>query len=140
MKGQARLPSLRSGASGQALINLIFFTVIATTVTTAAILMVYVNLQSGTRLQQGIVAYEIAQSGAENGLIRLLRDTSYNGENGLVVGSGTVDILVTGSGTSADPYVILSKGKIGNYLRQVQIRATYVDNQLTVLSRKEVSI
>lgn len=125
---------------GQALINLIFFTVIATTVTTAAILMVYVNLQSGTRLQQGTVAYEISQSGAENSLIRLLRDPGYTGESNLVIGSGTVDILVTGSGTTADPYVILSKGKVGNYLRQIQIRATYSDNQLIILSRKEISI
>src|SRR4029077_7648817 len=102
---------------GQALITLLFFTVIGVTVTSAAVAMIMVNALSGTKQQQGEVAYEIAESGAENGLIRLLRDPTYIGET-LPVGSGSATITVTGSGTSGSPFVILSKGTKGIFMRE----------------------
>src|ERR1700722_5696827 len=70
---------------GQALITLLFFAIVGITVTSAAVVMILVNSLSGTKQQQGDIAYDIAQSGAENGLIRLLRDPSYTGET-LAVG------------------------------------------------------
>ena len=125
------------GMRGQALITLLFFTVIGVTVTSAAVVMILVNSLSGAKQQQGEVAYEIAQSGAENGLMRLLRDPTYTGET-LPVGSGSATITITGSGTTANPYVILSKGTNGIFTREVQVKATYQNNLLTVTSRKEV--
>jgi len=122
---------------GQALITLLFFAIVGITVTSAAVVMILVNSMSGTKQQQGEIAYDIAQSGAENGLLRLLRDPTYTGET-LSVGSGTVVISVSGSGTSGSPYVILSKGTIGAFMREEQITATYQNNLLTVTGRQEV--
>jgi hypothetical protein len=126
-----------SGARGQALITLLFFTIIGIAVSSAAIIMLLVNSLSEAKEQQGEIAYNIAQSGAENGLIRLLRDPTYNGET-LSVGGGTATITVSGSGTSGNPYIILSKGTTGSFLREVQVTATYQNNLLSVESRKEV--
>lgn len=123
---------------GQALITLIFFTVIATTVTTAAIIMIAVNAQSGSKFQQGTIVYQIAQSGADEAMLRLLRDQSYTGQNNLSVGSGTVDITKSGSGTVVDPYIITSTGKSGNFIRKVEVKATYLDSALSVISQKEI--
>ena len=123
--------------SGQALVTLIFFTIIATTIAAAAILVIGVNSISGTRLQEGTIAYQIAQSGADNALIRLLRDPGYTGET-LSVGSGSATVLVTGSGTVADPYVISSKGQNGFFVKQIEVRATYENNEFDVISKKEV--
>ncbi|HUQ84938.1 MAG TPA: hypothetical protein VM077_01315 [Candidatus Limnocylindrales bacterium] len=122
---------------GQALVTLIFFTVIATTVTTAAILVIGVNSISGTRVQEGVVAYQIAQSGADNALIRLLRDPSYVGET-LSVGSGSATVQVVGSGTTISPYVISSKGQKGFYIKKVEVNARYENETLNVISHKEV--
>jgi len=122
---------------GQALITLLFFTIIGVTVTSAAIVMILLNSLSGMKQQQGEIAYEIAESGADNGLIRLLRNPAYTGET-LPVGSGSATITVTGTGTSGSPYVILSKGTNGLFVREVQVTATYQNNLLTVSSRKEV--
>lgn len=122
---------------GQALITLLFFTIIGVTVTSAAVVMILVNSQSGTKQQQGEVAYEVAQSGADNGLIRLLRDPTYTGEI-LPVGSGSATITASGSGTVGSPYIITSKGTNGIFMREVQVTATYQNNLLTVTSRKEV--
>ena len=123
---------------GQALINLIFFAVIASTVTTAAVIMVYINSQSGAKFQEGTIAYQIADSGAENALLRILRDPSYISEEDLPVGNGTVDILKSGAGIVADPYIITSTATKGKFVKRVQITATYENNILSIISKKEV--
>ena len=77
---------------GQALIILLFFAIIAINVTAAATVIILVNSLSGSKFQQGTVAYEIAQAGAENARLRLLRDPNYTGET-LAVGNGNAVII-----------------------------------------------
>lgn len=119
---------------GAALITLLFFTVIAMTVTGAAVVVLIVNSLSGAKYQQGTIAYEIAQAGIENAKLRLLRDPNYTGET-LAVGNGNAEISVTRDGTD---YTILSKGTIGNFMRQIQVEATYTNNLFTITSSEEV--
>ena len=123
--------------SGQALLTLLFFMIIGISITSATAVMILVNSRSGSFQQQGEVAYQIAQSGAENAMLRILRNPSYTGET-LTVGGGTATVVVTGSGTGADPYVIVSTGTLGTFVRKVQVQATYVNNLLQVTSQKEV--
>jgi hypothetical protein len=123
---------------GQALITLLFFTAIGITVISAAVAMTLVNSLSVSKQQQGEVAYEIAQSGLDNGLIRLLRSpNTYTGET-LPVGSGSATITASGSGTSGDPYIVTSTGTIGLFIRKVQATVTYENDLLTVTSQKEI--
>lgn len=121
---------------GQALITLLFFTIVGITITSAAVVMILVNSLSGTKQQQGEIAYDVAQSGAENGLLRLIRNPAYTGET-LAIGNGSATITVTGSGTVASPFVILSKGTVGSFMREESITATYQNNLLTVTKRGE---
>ena len=120
--------------SGQALITLLFFTVIAITITSAAVIIIMVNSLSGAKLQQGSIAYEIAQTGAENAKLRLLRDPNYTGET-LQVGNGNAEITVNKNGSQ---YTIVSEGTIGNFIRQIQIDATYSNELLTINSQNEI--
>ncbi len=122
---------------GQALVTLIFFMVFATTVTTAAVFVIATNSISGAKFQEGSIAYEIAQSGADNALVRLLRNPAYTGET-LSVGSGSAIVSVTGTGTVGDPYIILSKGMNGYFVKQIQVTAQLVNSQMSVISQKEI--
>lgn len=124
---------------GQALITLLVFMIIGLTITSAAIVMILVNSSSGTKQQQGELAYQIAQSGAENAVLRVLRTPppTYTGET-LPIGNGQAVITVTGSGTTASPYVILSRGELGNFVRQVEIQARYESNLFEITSEREV--
>lgn len=119
---------------GAALITLLFFTVIATTVTGAAVVILLVNSLSGTKFQQGTIAYDIAQTGVENAKLRLLRNPDYTGET-LPVGDGNAEIVVTKDGTN---YTILSTGTIGNFKRQIEVEATYNNSLLVITSTEEV--
>lgn len=118
---------------GQALITLLIFVIISVIITSAAVIIIAINTRGAFELEQGTLVYYIAESGAENALLRLLRNPSYTGEV-LTVGDGTATILVT----VTDPKTITVTGTVGNFSRKVQVVAGYTDNILTVNSWKEV--
>jgi hypothetical protein len=120
---------------GQALVILLFFSLIGITIISTTVMMVLANSLSGMRLQEGSVVYTIAQSGVENALLRLLRDPAYTGEV-LSVGSGSATITVTANGVNA--YKVLSVGSLGNFKRTVQADVAYSNNVLQITSKKEV--
>lgn len=119
--------------SGQALVTFLLLILISLTITSVASIVSIVNSQSGEKLEQGTVTAEAAESGAENALLRLLRDPSYTGET-VTIGTATVVITVTGSSTKT----ITAIATNGNFKRQIQIIASYTNNVLTVTSWNEV--
>jgi len=120
---------------GQALITLLFFTIIGVTVTSAAVVMILLNSLSGMKQQQGEIAYEVAQSGMDEAIIRFLRDPNYTGESKFQVGNGTANISRLGTGPS---YTFVSTGTNGIFTRKVQATVTYQNNLLQVSNRKEI--
>ncbi len=124
---------LYKNQKGQTLVILLVYMVMAIIVTTAAVSMVLVNSRGADKLLQGTTAYDVAESGAETAMVKLLRDTSYAGET-LSVAGGTAVITVSGTSTKT----IVSKGTLNNFTRSVEVTATNVNNVLTVTSWKEL--
>jgi hypothetical protein len=118
---------------GQALVTLLFFVIISLTITSAAIIIIIVNSISASKLEEGTVAYYTAESGIENALIRLLRDTDYAGET-LTVGTGTAVVTVTGSDTKT----VVSVGQNGKFKRTVQAQMTYDNGYYSFSNWKEL--
>lgn len=119
--------------SGQTLITLLFFMMISITVISTAVILIIVNSRSTTKMEQGTIAYAVASGGAENAILRLLRDPNYTGEV-LSVGEGTATITVTGT----DPKTITSTGQSGNYLKRIEVVVGYTNNILSVSSWREI--
>lgn len=119
--------------TGQTLVLLLIFVVIAITITTASVAMMVVNVKATSKLEQGSTALDVAESGAETAMIKLLRDPTYGGET-VPVGSGQAVITVTGT----NPKTVLSKGTVNNFTRSIQATVDYTNNVLTVTSWKEV--
>jgi hypothetical protein len=120
--------------SGQALITLIFYVIIISVVTTAAVLLLLLNIQSSEKMQDGVRAYFVAESGAENALLRVLRDPSYTGESNLAVGLGTATIAVT-PGNSIE---IISTGYADRFVRKIRVRASFINGYYTITSWEEI--
>lgn len=122
--------------SGQALISLLFVAIIGITVISSAAILVYGNTHAAGITEQGTYAYYIAESGAEEGLLRLLRDPNYNGtplNQPLLVGDGNAVIEVsTGSG------LITSIGTYNSIVRKIQVQTVYNNGMRTISSWKEV--
>lgn len=118
---------------GNAMIMLVVFMAVGLVITTATITMVMVNSLSASKYQIGQEVLSVAESGAENALLRLLRDPSYIGET-LSVGTGEVVITVSGS----EVKTITATGTVGTLQRTVQVIADTTGGQLSVVSWQEV--
>jgi len=118
---------------GQTLLMLLVFMIIAIMVTTAATSLIIINSRNTQKMEGGEVAYQIAESGVENGLLRLLRNPNYTGENDVSIGDGSVDIVVTGT----NPYTITATSTSGNFSRTIQAVVNYNGN-MTITSWREI--
>lgn len=122
--------------SGQALISILFITIIGMTIISSAAFLVYGNTQSVSITEQGSYAYYVAESGVEEGLLRLVRNPYYSGTpigQSFIVGLGSAVIEVdTASG------LITSTGTYNNTTRKIQAQTVYNNGIRTITSWKEV--
>lgn len=124
---------LKKQNRGQALVLLLFLIALSITISTAAIITMIANSYSTNIYSQGYQAKSLAESGAENAILRLLRDPNYSGES-LTVTDGTIIITVSGSGQKT----IVSEGSYFGNKRIVEIVAQYADGILIIQSWKEI--
>lgn len=115
---------------GQALVSLLMFVVVAMTVISTTITTVISNTRAASVEEQSVDAYYVAESGAENALMRLLRDPNYTGET-LAVGQNNAIVTVTGTR-------ITSIGNVNNLTKKIQVDVSYNDNQMVITSWKEI--
>ncbi len=118
---------------GQALMTLLFFMVIGATVIASTAIVIANSMMSGTTIEQSASAYYAAESGVEDGILRLLRNPAYTGNFTTTVGDGSVTTTVASGGT------INAIGTSGSTVRKIQVQTTTTNGQLSVSSWKEVN-
>jgi hypothetical protein len=123
----------RNSMAGQALVMLLFYMIIAITLSTTAVSVVLSNSMSVMRDEESIRALEIAEAGGENAFLRLVRDTGYSGET-LTVGNGNATVTVTGT----NPKTIDSTGIVGSFSRTIRATVTIENGVMTITSWLEV--
>ncbi len=119
---------------GQALISLLAFIAMASVITTAAVSVAIITARSGDDFSQGNKALSVAESGAENAILRLLRDENYTGET-MNIDADSVTINVSGTNVKT----IRSSSTVGNFSRTVEIIGTWSNNALTISAWKEIN-
>lgn len=123
---------MKKNKQGQTLLMLLVFMIIAITVTTAATSLILINSGNTQKMEGGEIAFNVAEAGIENGLLRLLRNPNYTGET-LSLNEGVTTIVVTGT----NPYTITSTGVNGNFSRVIQVIVNYNGN-MTITSWREI--
>jgi hypothetical protein len=119
--------------NGQTLVALMIFVLMGIVITTFATLMIGQNSLSISRLQQGAVARQLADTGVENVLVNLLRNDAYTGD-AFWIGDDYVIATVSGTATKT----VRSTGISGSFKKEVEVVATFINNRLTVTSWKEI--
>jgi hypothetical protein len=131
--------------SGFALITMLVFMVIGITVISAAAMVVTTSILAGSNSELGMKAYYVAESGAQDAMLRLLRNpnlvtiTPYT----MTTDDGTATITITNStsgGTITD--TITSIGTIvtttGTTTKKIQVITNYTNGQYTTASWNEI--
>jgi type II secretory pathway component PulK len=124
--------------SGQALITLLFFVVIGVTIISATVIILFINNLAATAVQQGVSAYYLAESGAEDGYLRLLRNPNLTPFTNLSVITGqTVSLSISSSGNNR---TITSVATVSNNtVRKIQVQTVYNNGAFTISSWKEIN-
>jgi hypothetical protein len=118
--------------SGQTLIALLIFMLVAMTVTIAATAVAIINIQSNNGLSNGQTALITANSGIENALINIERNPSYTGGT-MSLNNGTDTISVSGTGT----LTIVSVATVGHFQRTVTATVTQTGSNINLSSWSE---
>src|SRR5258708_3932842 len=118
--------------SGQTIIALLIFMMLAIALTLSATAVVIINIQGDTSFRNGETALQDAQTGAENALLQLERNNSYSGET-MTLAQGTATITVSGTTTKT----IISKGTSGNFVRTITVTPTITNTVLALPSWSE---
>lgn len=121
-------------SSGQAVMTLLFTVVIGMLIATGAIMTLVNSYKSISNRELAALAYTSAESGIENGILRLMRDPSYTGDT-IVFDSNRTSVVTV---VQAPDYVILSVGTAGTVTRKIQVQAHMVNLTFIIDSWKEV--
>lgn len=120
--------------NGQALVVLLVFMIVAIIMTTMAVALVIINATAASQVEQGDMALKLAESGAEDAILRLMRNPSYTGTETFIIDTGQVTATVSGT----NPIIIMSQGRSGEFVRATSVSASFVNTVLTIHSWKEV--
>ena len=137
MKNEAILKKFRTplilGSKGQALVTLLVFSALALIITTAATTVLIINSQGTSRFSLGEEALSYAETGADNAILRLLRDPGYTGET-MTLGDGTAIITVSGALNKR----VVSEGIVNDFRRKIEVTGSFNNNILVVTSWREI--
>ena len=118
---------------GQALVILLVFMVVAIIMTTMAVALVSINATAASHVEQGDMAWKLAETGADNALLRLMRNPAFTGTETFSIESGQVTATVSGT----NPIIIMSEGRQGEFVRKASVSASFVNTVLTIHSWRE---
>lgn len=118
----------KHNTNGQALVVLLVFMVVSIIMTTMAVALVIINATAASEVEQGDMALKLAESGAENALLRLVRDPQYVGTETISLAGGTMIATVS----AGNPTIIKSTGIFGQFVRKASVSASFVDTILTI--------
>jgi hypothetical protein len=117
---------------GQALITLLFFTMIGMAIAIAAIIVTLSSTIASGKFQSGTLTFSEAESGAENAYLKLLRNPYYTGET-MAINGATVTATVSGSTN----ITIISQATSGTFSRTIKVKLQYTNGKYVIQSWKE---
>lgn len=120
--------------SGQALITVLFISVIGILITTGAVSALMSAFTATSEHEVGNLAYGAAESGVENAVLRLMRDPAYTGETLIVSPGRTATVSVN----TASGIVITSVGVAGSISRKIVVSGQYNNLIFAINSWNEV--
>lgn len=119
----------RKNQKGQALISLMFFIIIALFLISAAVVMMIASAESTGKLEGEEVVTRVADSAAEEAILKLLRDPAFTGDD-LTLPDGTAGVNVAGG-------TITVNAVAGKFTKKLVIGTSFANNVLSVVSWKE---
>lgn len=120
------------------LLSVLVVGTIAIAITASVLLLSTSAASTGISLQQSSEALALAQSCADHAMLKLRSDSGYAGNETLVLGNGTCNILAIG-GIENENRTLCTEGLRGDTARRLEILIERILPSVTVYSWQEVT-
>lgn len=118
--------------SGQALTSLLIIMFVGLTIIATSSALINTSLTSTASLLEANDALVVAESGAEDALLKILRNPSYTGGTlPFDIGQASISIATT------NPFTFVSQGTVGQHQRSIRVIINNNNGIMTVSSWKE---
>ena len=114
----------------QTLVSLLIIIAISIIIITTVLGLMMSNLINTSSVEQSTELKLAAESGMENGLLRLLRDPSYSGET-LTSAINGYTTTITVSGDSVNKTLISTASSL-TFQKKILVKITYNNNQMVI--------
>lgn len=119
---------------GQILTSVIVFMAFGLSVIALSAVLTIINIQNTAKTTQSVQALNYAEAGAEEAVLRLLRDPNYPGGT-LTIDAVSVSINLTGDAVNK---TIVSIASYNGFTKKIQATVSLANNKLTLVSWKQV--
>ena len=110
------------------MVLLLIVMMVTIAVVSLSVALVTETVLANLRQERGELAQTIAESGAEEAVLRVLRDPTTQGSFALTVGEGSATVEIVGTTIKT----IYSKGSVSGYERQVEVEVAIVEGQVEI--------
>jgi len=121
--------------SGQILTSVLVFMAFGLSVIALSATLTVINIQNTAKLAQSEQASNYAEAGAEEAILRLIRDPAYSGGSLPLSADTVIGITVTGVG---DSRTIISTATYNGFTKKVQAVVSLANNKATLVSWKQI--
>lgn len=130
-----RFLKLRKNDSGQILTSVLVFMAFGLSVVALSATLTVINIQNTAKLAQSEQATNYAEAGAEEAILRLIRDPAYSGGSLSLSMDSVIGITVIGVG---DSRTVTSTSTYNGFTKKVQAVVSLANNKVTLVSWKQI--
>jgi len=128
------LKKLHSNKSGQILTSVIVFMAFGLSVIALSSVLTIINIQSTAKNSESTKTLSYAEAGAEEAILRLVRDPGYSGGT-LLIDDVSVLVVVTGDAVNK---TISSTAAYNGFTKKIEAAVSLADSKVSLLSWKQV--
>jgi len=130
-----RLLKSHNNTSGQILTSVLVFMAFGLSVVALSATLTIINMQNTAKLAQSEQASNYAEAGAEESVLRLIRDPSYNGGDLSIATDATITIQVVANG---DDRTITSTATYNGFTKKVLAQVHLANGKVSLVSWKQI--
>lgn len=120
---------------GQILSSVLVFMAFGLSVIALSAALTIINIQNTSKYIESANTLNYAEAGAEEAIIRLIRDSNYNGGS-FTLGTASISVSVTGA---APNKTVVSTATCNGFVSKIQLTLTVSNGKISLVSWKQIT-
>lgn len=128
------LKRLHNNKSGQILTSVIVFMAFGLSVIALSSVLTIINIQNTAKYSESTRALNYAEAGAEEAVLRIIRDPNYPGGT-LPLDTANVNMQIVGDASNK---TVTSTAVYNGFTKRIQVQVSLADDKVSLVSWKQI--